>query len=446
MDELSEHYFKISIDENPYFHTVSQEIHLPFSYTDFTESLEHQASLIHEYTHLVQALSTVQGIYGFIGISERLIHFFDAIHNKNELKYPIFNWARNSSDQSLVAYHKYELHYKEQRNAGNGYWKLSVSEPSNNLEIKMLEQKIGTKILKRWHIVRTFGSEVLAIPILVQALCEAQAESVATYYKGKPSPIFETTGKESAKDLLFYTSIPAIIQKMLPLFPQMETTYLLTDYALMTFAPDEAFVRGIDFLKTQDTPRTLREWQKLRDKLEAHIGFELISLPNIRKEIELKIRVYEKHEGNQIIKLFLQRLKVGQKMLLLKEKNSFQFFPWERTVEGITKNMLNHIPVPFTKFIDGHYAFGNPSDDDHTKQAILSAASFLFDVLSGKKNPECPLRGNLVHCPVERTLECSHYPWGRGDVGGKLCPHGMLGTILKINNASLSEYSEDSIE
>jgi len=304
--EVSEEKFvPVSVQGNPYFHTMSYEIHLPFSFANYTASSEHQASLMHEYTHLIQATSTLQGVFGFIGNTERFSFFFNAIFNRNELKFPIMEWASDpGADEELKKFHSYESGYKVQRFVGEGCWNVPGDE-FHELELKQLTKVIAGNTINRWHVGRRRGTEMFAIPILAMALEEAQAECVATYFQGIESTIFAQTGNEQSLEMLFYTSIPAVVQKYLPGFPLYETVFLLTDHALMTFAPDVAFVRGIDFLKGEAVPRTLTEWKDLRDRMARNANLENVSLPNLIEEIDKKIRVFGKHPGNPLTDLFL---------------------------------------------------------------------------------------------------------------------------------------------
>jgi len=106
--------------------------------------------------------------------------------------------------------------------------------------------------------------------------------------------------------------------------------------------------------------------------------------------------------------------------------------------------MLAHVPVPHAKFSDGIYALGKPTKEDRTKQSTLSAASFLFRVLKGEASPVCPLRDGKA-CLESRTLECSQFPWARGDLGkGQYCEQGALGHVLMIESAQLNKYVRTS--
>lgn len=434
---------QIAIGENPRYNTLSQEIKLPFSYGDYESSQQHQASLIHEYTHLVQASTTTHGIYNFIGLSERFVFFFDAIKGRAEIRVPFYEWAQSSeSDKALQEYAKYEHHFRRQRAAGDGYWNIEHSE-TGDFALRKLPRKIAEHNLQRWHCVRRLGTKIVAVPLLAQSLCEAQAECVASYFQGIPSPILERTGKEITPDELFYTTIPGLLSSLLPHFSDSihEAVYLLTDYALMTFAPDEAFVQGLDFLKTSKRPQTLGQWVDLRKALEARTQLEARSVPNLNEEIERKIRVYGKHQDNEVVSLFIQRLELGKRTLALRAKDAFHFFPWDRQIGTVTATMLSHVPIPHARFSDGIYALGSPAAESLRKQAALSAASFLFDALHENTFAGCPLKDDHVACPAERTIDCSQYPWGRGDVGGgQVCAQGMVGKILGIDSAHLIRH------
>ncbi|CAM3246032.1 hypothetical protein G4177_06920 [Corallococcus sp. ZKHCc1 1396] len=434
---------RANFDFNPFFHTISQEIHLPFSYEDYRNSVRHQASFLHEYTHLVQALSTTYGVYSFVGLSERFALFFNAVQGRAELSFPIVEWASHEvDDEALGAFAKYESHYQVQRAASDGTWKVAPTVSGDDFSLCQESKDVGGKLLKRWHVVRRTDVGAVAIPLLGVCLSEAQAECVAAYFYDSSSELLEREDRKQDEKSIIYTSVNGLVRRLLPNYPTLEATYFLTEYALMTYVPDVAFVRGIEFLEKRSPPTTIGEWNSAWMDLDNSLdGYGKKSVDDLLNGIDRKIALFGRYVGNIIVELLVHRLMMCRSLVLLKSQNPFQFFPWERTTEWLERELLQHIPVTAAHFTDGIHALGSPRPDDIQKQATLSAVAFLLAVLREKKPAECP-RFASASCTAVRTLDCKQFPWGRGDVGGgRTCLHGALGIVLGIASSSLSSVS-----
>ena len=397
--------------------------------------------MIHEYAHLLQATTTVYGIGIFISTTQRFVLFFNAIQGQPELKFPMSEWAlEDGARAELKEFAKNELRFIQELEFVDGRKLKKVESSKVEFSMEKMPVTINGKDYLRWHVIRKLKDETYAVPILAHALGEAQAECMSAYFLDLESKVLEKTGKETKVEQLFYTSIPALVARELPQFPLNEIVFLLTDFSLMTFAAAEAFHHGLNYLKKCEVPKTLGEWDDLRLDLKDSVKFEKNSISEILKEIDRKVNLYGRHGSHEAITLFLQRLSLGQSALKLRQESPFKFFPWERTAASLEKEIMCHVPISYAHFTDGVRALGNPSNDLLRAQSVLSAATFLFDVLREKKEPRCLVHDDPSACPYKRTYECGQYPWGRGDVGGnKTCMHGMIGLTLGIDKSCLTK-------
>ncbi|NPD22151.1 hypothetical protein [Corallococcus exiguus] len=429
-------------ESNPFFNTVSQEIHLPFSYEDYEKLARHQASLLHEYTHLVQSLSTINGVYNFIGLVGRLVLFFNAVGERAELSFPILEWASHEADdEALGEYAKFERHYQEQRAASEGSWRIEPKVSADDFSMYQETYVMNGKQLRRWHVVRKIDVGTVAVPLLGECLSEAQAECVAAYFYDSSGDLLESEDRKPDVKSIIYTSINGIVRRLLPNHPVLETTYFLTEHALMTFVPDVAFVEGIKFLQGRPPPVTIDEWETAWAELDESSNYRKTSIDNLLGDVDKRMAFFGKHVGNILVDLLVQRLAMCRSLILLKRKHPFQFFPWQRTTEWLEQKLLRHIPVAAAHFTDGTRALGSPHPDEFKKQSTLNAVAFLLDVLRGKKSAKCP-QFESASCPADRTIDCTQFPWGRGDIGGgRTCKHGSLGITLRITSSALSPVS-----
>jgi hypothetical protein len=435
---------KTELPENPKYKELSQEIHLPFSYSDYIADPQHQASFIHEYIHLVQASSTTDGIGSFINATNRFVSLFNAVKGQKKLIMPIEKWAEeNSKNEDVKLFVELERKNSSQRKLIWGTWIIDVSDlavplKGTDLDVVQLTRTIEGKAVTRWHVLREFRGKLVAVPILSLILSEAHAEVMAARFQGVESELLAKTGQETSESHLRYTSIPALINKLLPKFPLAETVHLLCDHALMSFAPDVAFVCGLRYLLNESPPMRIEDWNYTKAEMSRHCGLESNSIKILKNEISIKQKVYSKDKSHLIMNLFLKRFDRALEAIDFRERNPMGFFPWERTVESLSVDHFRIVPAPYVKFSDGVRAMGIVEKSEIDIQAVLSASALFLDMLCGRTSARRPYVDDFMACSFDKTIACSQYPWARGPVGDEiLCSMGMLGFILNISDAEI---------
>lgn len=423
---------------NPYFHTLGYTIHLPFKKAELSTGNHNFGSLIHEYCHLLQAKATTFGIYNFIGVTERFENLFRAVHKRPEIQVPLRDWSNsNTADERLKAFLVGETRYQEQRRAAEGTWAVAL-EPCAEYTIHAGPADIGGLTLDRHYVARKIGDRMIGIPILGLTLCEAQAEVMASHVSQSVSPILSAIDSEIDPALYVYTTLPGLIRSRLPIWPLLETTYFLCDYALATFAPDEAFLGALQYLIElgSDVPETPTEWQKLWFDVEDELGLVEASRLELIKSTTVSLaRFAERRERSVLYDMFAAEIELGLRCIERRQDEPLCFFPWNP--KDIVDRGFSVVPASEIRYADGIGHIGAPNEAIRARQAMLTAAAYLFTVTDGGE-VACPYAEHLDACPAPRTLACSQYPWGRGDVGGdRLCGFGALGKMLGLSESGL---------
>lgn len=433
---------------HPFFHTISYELHFPFSYELYEKEPGYQVSFFHEYYHLLQATTTVQGIYKFTGISERFVYFLHALQGKQKIWVPLTKWAEIcNDDKPLKEFQSYEIHFNEQELVSNGNWRAE-RETGNEFDIVKLPVPLKTRKLERLHITRRVKGSLGAMPILRDLLSEAQAECCSTYLVGIKSDLFDCLIKEQNWDLCLYNTIPGYISKTLPDWPQPQTIFFLTEFALMSYAMDEAFAQATNYLKTEKTrpPIEKDEWASLWKELCDKLPMVNRSLKDLRNVINKKLELWQRHKNNNpVANWFIYRLEKANEILNMRDDDPLFMFPWERSKDCFLRKVFPFVPVPHAFFEDKIKTFGtNEINDDLIRgQSLGTGIQHLMDVFEGKKGENhCPYYSDKETCPFPRTYECKVSPWANDQViDGKKCPLGFLGKSLRIDKAEIKNIN-----
>lgn len=440
-------YFRFEdVFQSASFNEISHEIRLPFSWAEYSSSLIHKVTLLHEYIHFTQATSTVDGLANFINVAGRFLLFFNAVSRQSNLIFPLSKWLElEPGHQDLRAFAELEeKNFLQKRKTRGGsvlrHGEFSVQAECEEWDVVHISYSVEGQGLKRWHVVRKLGNDLVAVPILSLNICEGHAEVLSSDFYGMESELLSKMGHETKEEELRYTTLPGLLSRSFPEFPQSEVMHLLCEHALMTFAPDEAFVRGMVFLKTQSVPRTIQEWNDLRSSLSAEFGFETQSISMILEELNKQEKLFRPHKGNVLIDIFLSRFAAFRDVLSFRDANPMGFFPWKKEISYLEENVFNRLPAPHVQFSDRVVSLGKPTGAGGTAQTMLSAAAHLFGVARGSKAAKCIHFDNVHACTFERSIECSQYPWARrAEHDGQICGMGALGQILGISNSSFEQ-------
>lgn len=430
-------------DVNPYFSEIGHEIVLPnVRYKDYEQHREHLASVVHEYYHFLQSVCTATGIYQFFGIAEKILATMYAIQGREIIPSPLGRFAvDNPEDGQLKHYLDCIKNYNAQVKAGRGDWFLKISKNYDEYDLIYEKKRIQEKEIDRFHLVRSYKGSFVGIPLLTDVIGEGQAEAVAAYYAGIDSDLLSSYCQERSESDLKYNTLPHLIRLGLRRYNTLEALFFCTDFSLMTFAPDAAFVEAFKFLESNTKiPQTREDWVELRFKLEKKSDIFQNTQADILKEVESKKRFYSLYKDRMpVFRIFLKRLEQFEKSLQFRTTDPLFLFPW-----GRSKQLLDHIfnlfPASHVRFIDGVYSLGNPSKEDEELHTLQVALRYLLSFVEGKPR-RCPFCDDQITCTAERDPSCTSAPWMRGDLGGGMsCAFGQLGFLLGIQDSIVQDY------
>lgn len=429
---------------NPHFTEVGHEIVLPnVTYQDYLNSIEHQASFIHEYYHFLQAVCTTSGIYHFFGVADKMTAAMYAIQNRNEIFVPLHKYASDNLDQpNLKHFHDCISNYNLQISAAKGDWLLDVPSAFKEFDLLFQEKNIKDKTIKRFHLVRLFENKNRGIPLLTDVICEGQAESVACHFSNINSSLLDSFGKEKNASELKYNTLFHLMKDKLSNYSPFEALFFCTDFALMTFAPDAAFIEACNFLRqNKSIPSTKSEWTHLRFDLQKKSEIFQNSKKIMSIEISNKQKLYLKFVKDlPFFEIFIYRFEQYEKALAIRESDPLFMFPWTKDFKYFGK-IFDSFPASHVRFIDGIFTIGKLDERDKNIHLRQVAVKYFLSFLEGKSH-KCPLFDNEVTCQVARDLSCITAPWTRGDLGkGTSCMFGQLGIALGIENSPMKNYT-----
>lgn len=421
---------------NPRFNELNYEIRLNFTYAEFETDRDHHASLAHEYYHLLQATTTTYGVHCFVGLAERLIYFFNAVAEGKQIRVPFTAWASSGDAPDAVRrFAEYQRDFQAQRVAGKGYWFLDLDGSIAEFDMLELEKTAGAHRLKRWHVCRRVGAGSRAVPLLADALSEAQAEAAAVLISKPSKTLIARLGREEADEQLLYTTVPGLVSRHLPKFPLEEAVIVLSEYGLMTLKPDEAVREMLSWVTQRGVPppKSRDEWLDVWHRADRDIGLVARSTARLRKILQKEQDFYRRLSEHRVAQMMLNRIEAGLTALDHRERDPILALPASDGLEALGKLVTTHVPMCFVRFSDRLMAFGAPEQDALADQALLSSATHVLKCLGLGEATRCPFADDHEVCGAERSLACYTAPWTRSmddQASGKTCCVGLVGQVI----------------
>lgn len=322
-------------------------------------------------------------------------------------------------------------------------WFLDITASYKEFDVLFIEKKISDKLIKRFHLVRKFNSSLRGIPLLVDIISEGQAETIAAFYSGVNSTLLNSFGSEKHASELKYNTLPNLFLSGLKQYPLAEAIFFCTDFALMTFSPDLAFIEAYQFLsKNTNMPKDKSDWTKLRLELESKSSTFLNSKLMMIKELEAKKEYFNKFKDKSIMfEMFSLRIEQFEKSQQKRISDPLWLFPWNRDKDYFA-DILKQMPASHVRFIDGVYNLGDATPKEIKLHTIQVTIKHFLSFLEGE-NTKCPFYNDQITCNVSRNLSCSSAPWGRGDIGdGNSCLFGIIGFFTGTQNSEMIPFSK----
>lgn len=427
---------RISADDMPHFRFFSQTIHLPFPETDLLHHAEALATLVHEYTHLLQATTTVVGVYNFRGLARRLSQMLSALSFQPDLAVPVERWpAPVPQLERVKSFLEFEDVFRFNFAMAMGSWTPRDADGASELELREVEFDIEGKVISRWHVARACNGRLKWIPLMPYVLCEGQAEAYAQCITGQNSKIWAGIGAERDLGQLAYTTVPALLQKHLPGLRTDGVAALLVDFAMMSFKPDSAFVKALGWLKELMSKGEISgspDWNELRRRVDGRFTAHSRSIDRIEADIHEAIEIYSQRD-DPVSTMILFRLNQSASAMRARRHDPGVFLPIGYERQTTIDRLQSIIPIPRAEFLDGFHSLGPVEAQHLSSQSMLSSASHLLRVVCEGEDARCPFfEGPCTH---ERTLDCAASPWHRGDVGGgRFCEYGRVGGLLGFHH------------
>lgn len=417
-----------------WFLSLDQSIRIKFT-VEHTESTNTgKATFAHEYMHLLQAVTTAVGEYIFHGQLERYRRMIIALKNKSSRGVLYTSWPESDADDATRSFESYENDFNTQRNVLMGVLgrRLQESDSPDGDIVKTSFDVPGHDAAVIPNIVRVSSGRRVLLPLMLKAVAEAHAEAGASIITGIDSGLW-VDDPNCDEELLYYSSIPLLVARVLPRYPLAECVALLCDFAMMSYNPGVVFMRALEVLRGYRGSWSLtRARCYLHKKLPKSVEIDLAM-----KDVESDLLNWSRLKGG-LGEAVLGKLEQTRTALAMRKKDPNIFIPKSKTVSGQNPDeqgrLTSLVPAPYVLCDDGVRFYGDVTQEDQQHQMIIVGLSHLMLMVTDDgHDSRCPLYNLGRHCVSERVYECAVSPWLRGDTGeGKTCGFGLAGVMLGV--------------